>query len=55
MLLLFIFSHYKSYHKCNNNILQEPGYHQSLLTKGSINTSLIALLLEISKDFKRGK
>lgn len=52
MLLLFIFSHYKSYHKCSNNIFQEPDYDQSLLTIGSITISLIALLLEISKKLK---
>ena len=49
MLLLFIFSHYKSHHKCSNNILQEPGYHQALLTIGSITINLIFLCSGISK------
>lgn len=55
MLLLFIFSYYESYHKCSNNILQEPGYHQLLLTIGSITICLITLLLEISKKINTDK
>lgn len=55
MLLLLVFSHYKSYHKCSNNILQEPSYHQLLLTIGSITINLIFLRLEINKKKKKKK